>query len=155
VTATILSGAVIVVNIITDIDEPAWLTGVALSCLALAVVFAVPPFFYLGKYGMSRNGDPYYSTTRVVEHGVYSLVRHPQYLGYTLLVLGFACLDPNWIAIVLAIGASAMFYAQAISEENFCSEKLGVDYDDYVTRVPRFNFVKGLFRVLRKRIDEQ
>jgi protein-S-isoprenylcysteine O-methyltransferase Ste14 len=146
IAATILSVVVLVANLIADIDEPGWLTGIGLACLALAVVLAVPPFFLLRRYGMPRTGDAFYATTHVVDKSVYSLVRHPQYLGYSLLVLGFACLDPHWIAIACAVGASALFYKQAILEERFCCRELGADYVGYSKRVPRFNILQGLLR---------
>jgi protein-S-isoprenylcysteine O-methyltransferase Ste14 len=146
----LLSVTVLVVSIAIDIDEPQWITGIGIACLVLAVVFALPPFFHLRRHGSTRQGGAYYATTRVVDVGVYALVRHPQYLGYGLLVLGFTCLDPYWAAILLAAGAVFSFHLQAVAEERYCSTQMGPDYDDYMKRVPRFNFFLGLMRVLRK-----
>jgi len=151
VIATLLSVAVIVLNVAVDVSEPGWLTGIGLTFLALAVMFALPPFFHLKRFGKPDKGDAYFSTTRVVDIGVYSVVRHPQYIGYSLLLLGFACLDPHWSLIVFAAGALFFFYLQAIFEERYCSMHLGSDYDDYKNRTPRFNFVLGLFRLAKAR----
>ena len=149
--ATLSSVGVIVVNLAVDIDEPLWLTGIGLACFVLAVTFSVPPFFLLKKHGRIEGGGPYYSTTTLVDKGVYSVVRHPQYVGYALFVLGFACLDPHWLAVGLAILGSALFYLQAILEEGFCAAHLGSEYHEYGKRVPRFNFVQGVFRIVNRR----
>lgn len=147
VVATVLSVAEIVLNVAIEVDEPGWMTGIGLACLVLAVMFALPPFFHLRRFGEPIDGDAYFATTRVVDRGAYAVVRHPQYVGYSLLVFGFACLNPHRISFVLAVGASAFFYMQAIAEERYCAVHLGPDYDDYIKRVPRFNFLLGLCRL--------
>ena len=151
VVAGVLSACLFVVNIVVDVDEPTWLTVSELVCLGLAVPFVVLPFFHLAKYGEAKPGDAFFETTRVAEHGIYSLVRHPQYLGYSLLVLGFGCLDPNLLSVCLAGGALAFFYMQSIVEERFCREHLGAEYDGYMKRVPRVNFIWGLYLIARRR----
>jgi len=148
IVATIFSAGVLVVNVFLDIDEPVWLTGIGLLCLGLAVLFAVPPFFHLKRFGAPEAEDVYFATTRVVDKGVYSLVRHPQYLGYTLLVFGFSCIDPHPVSIGLAVGAAIAFYVQSIAEERFCCGQLEQEYRDYMLRVPRFNFLSGLCRLV-------
>ena len=90
----------------------------------------------------------------MVDKGVYGLVRHPQYLGYTLLVLSFCSLDPHPLTLGLAGGASVFFYVQSMAEENFCRENLGPEYGDYMKRVPRFNFLLGVYRIAKKRLTK-
>ena len=150
VAATLLSVSVLVVNLAIEVDEPRWITGIGIACLGLAVMFVLPPFFHLKRLGLPPQGHAYYATIRVVDRGAYALVRHPQYLGYGLLISGFTCLDPHWSSISLTAGAIFFFNLQAASEERHCSKQLGPDYDDYVKRVPRFNFILGLLRVARK-----
>ena len=152
--AGFLSVSLFAVNIVVDVDEPLWLTISSLVCFGLAVPFASVPFFHLARYGEPKQGDAFYKTTRVVDRGIYALVRHPQYLGYSLLVLGFVGLDPNLLSICLAGGALVFFYAQAIVEERFCEENLGSEYDAYKKRVPRVNFVLGLYRFACGRLSK-
>jgi protein-S-isoprenylcysteine O-methyltransferase Ste14 len=90
----------------------------------------------------------------VADRGLYAVVRHPQYLGYICLVLGFGAIDPHPLILALAGGAAVFFYIQAVLEERHCLEQMGADYADYMKRVPRFNLVLGLFRIaLRRRRD--
>ena len=90
-------------------------------------------------------------TNVVVDRGLYAIVRHPQYLGYMLLVLGFICLFQNPIIGALGALAIALFYGQVVREERHCIQKFGKEYEDYVQRVPRFNFILGIIRVLARR----
>ncbi len=120
-------------------------------CVALlAPVFFVPPFFLLKRHGGVETGQSYFCTTRVVDRGVYGIVRHPQYVGYALLAVGFAMRTQNVVSWALAGIAAAFFYLQARNEERFCVRGLGAEYAAYMKRVPRFNFVVGLLRHLRR-----
>jgi protein-S-isoprenylcysteine O-methyltransferase Ste14 len=145
--AGVLSVCLFVVNIIVDVNEPTWLTVSSLVCLALAVPFAAIPFLHLAKFGKPKPADAFYVTTRVADRGVYAMVRHPQYLGYMFLVVGFAGLDPHPVALAVAGAAVAFFYLQCVLEERFCREVFGEDYNHYVMRVPRVNFLLGLYRI--------
>ena len=150
--AAALSVCLFVVSIVVDVDEPSWVTGLGLVCLVLAVFFVGLPFIHLAKYGKPKLGDAFFETTRVADRGVYTIVRHPQYLGYMFLVVGFAGLDPHPAAIGLAGAAVAFFYLQCVLEERFCRDAFGEDYNQYVERVPRINFLLGLYRLTRKRM---
>lgn len=150
VVAGVLSIVLFVVNIVVDVAEPIWVTITGLMCLGLAVPFAVLPFFHLSEYGKPKSGDAFFATTRVADEGIYSLVRHPQYLGYMLLVVGFAGIDPHPVALGLMVAAVAFFYMQCVSEERFCHEVFGENYGRYAKRVPRINVLLGLYRSVRR-----
>jgi protein-S-isoprenylcysteine O-methyltransferase Ste14 len=129
---------------------PSWLKAISVALLLLAAIFIFLPFVQLPRYGKADQGNPYFQTTRVVDRGLYGIVRHPQYLGYSLLAVGFAGLRPHPLVIGLAAGALAFFYAQSVIEERFCCEKFGPEYRDYMRRVPRLNFLRGLFRMVMR-----
>ncbi len=126
------------------------IAGVVL--LLLAPFLFVPPFFLLKKYGRTEPGQSYFCTTKVVDRGVYGVVRHPQYVGYALLASGFAMRTQNIISWIFAGVAVAFFYLQALCEERFCSRQLGAEYATYMQRVPRFNLAFGLLRYLKAKI---
>jgi protein-S-isoprenylcysteine O-methyltransferase Ste14 len=119
--------------------------------LLLAPLFFVPPFFLLQKHGRVETGQSYSFTTRVVDRGVYGVVRHPQYVGYALLAIGFAMRTQHIVSWALAVLAVAFFYLQALKEERFCVRQLGAEYAAYMKQVPRFNFVAGLLRYLTRK----
>ncbi len=138
------------VSTMLDVDEPAWVTALGLGCFAFAVLFAGLPFLHLARYGKPKPGDAFFETTQVADKGVYGLVRHPQYLGYMLLVVGFASINPHPLTLGLAGAAVAFFYLQCVVEERFCLERMGTAYGEYKKRVPRINVVLGLYRIVRR-----
>ena len=150
-------GGVLAVGVIggqafVDVAAPKWLTVIAVALLLLSPVLIGLPFRDLPRYGLPRPGEPFFATTRLVDKGVYRLVRHPQYLGYTLLVLGFGALNPHPAILGLAGGAAAFFYLQAVQEERACRSEWAAAYKAYMGRVPRFNFLLGVIRVVRERL---
>jgi protein-S-isoprenylcysteine O-methyltransferase Ste14 len=123
----------------------------ALPLLLVGVALAFLPFHALRRHGRTEPGRSYMHTTRVVDRGVYALVRHPQYLGYMLFDAGFALISQNvWIA-TLALLAVAFFALQVREEERFLRARFGPDYEDYARRVPGLNLPLGVVRRLRRR----
>jgi len=150
-------GAVLAIGVIggqaiVDVSAPKWLTAVAIALLLLSIIFIGLPFRDLPRYGLPRSGEPFFATTRLVDKGIYRVVRHPQYLGYTLLVLGFGALNPHPAILGLAGGAAAFFYLQAVQEERACHAEWTSAYEAYMGQVPRFNLLLGVIRVLRERL---
>ncbi len=133
-----------------DVDGPRWLTLLGVALTAAAVPFIVLPFFHLRRHGMPRRGRPFHETTRMVHNGVYRIVRHPQYVGYTLLVVGLAVINPHTVTLILAVAAAVLFYVQAVSEERFCEAAFGREYHAYARAVPRFNLPLGLLRTVQR-----
>lgn len=118
----------------------------ALALLAASLPLFTLPFVHLGRYGESAPGDAYMQTTRVADRGIYGVVRHPQYLGYMLLAVGFALLSPHPLVLGAAAVAVAAFVAQAALEERALLDRFGPAYAAYRARVPRFNVLAGLWR---------
>jgi protein-S-isoprenylcysteine O-methyltransferase Ste14 len=129
-------------------EEPARaaLQYLGVACLALALPLFVLPFLHLTRYGAPAPGQSFVHTTRVADRGLYSVVRHPQYLGYSLLVAGFALISPNAGSLTLALVAVVGFVMQAKVEERFLRVRMGSAYAAYAQRVPRFNVVRGMWR---------
>lgn len=119
--------------------------------LLLSPLFMFFPFYLLKRHGATDEGAQFFQTTRVVDRGVYAIVRHPQYLGYILLVLGFALHSQHHLTATIAGVAILLFYVQSIREERFCARHLGDEYLAYMQRVPRFNVLVGSLRYLSRR----
>ncbi len=146
----LLAGAATITLFVADQlavgGDIAWLKVLGVATLLLAALFMFAPFYYLSQYGQVGEGKHFIYTTQVVDRGVYAIVRHPQYLGYALLDLGFALLYQSWATAVPAALAILFFYLQVMQEERFCVYQMGADYEAYCTRVPRFNFLLGIIR---------
>jgi protein-S-isoprenylcysteine O-methyltransferase Ste14 len=124
------------------------LRGIGVFLLALAPVFMFWPLYLLAKND-GREGQAYLEASCVTDNGLYAVARHPQYLGYSALAWGFGLLSPHWIALLLAATASVLFYLQAVREERYCIDRFGASYERYRQRVPRYNIVLGIVRLLR------
>jgi protein-S-isoprenylcysteine O-methyltransferase Ste14 len=124
------------------------LRGAGVLALLLAGVFIFTPFYHVSKYGGAPDDRTYMETRVVVDRGLYAVTRHPQYLGYILLACGFALLSQHWITALLAGAGTTFFYLQAVREESYCLAQLGEPYARYLRRVPRFNIVLGVIRLL-------
>ncbi|MGD8727052.1 MAG: isoprenylcysteine carboxylmethyltransferase family protein [Gemmatimonadales bacterium] len=115
----------------------------------LSIILMFAPIHTLKRYGNVPPDATYMGTTRVVDSGLFGVVRHPQYSGYVLLCITFVLVSQHVVVTALAIPASVCFYLQAMDEEVFLVERLGEPYEQYKARVPRFNFLLGLYRLLR------
>lgn len=147
--AFLFSAIVLVVVPFLERGENRYLRAAGVPILAAAGVFMFVPFYLLKRYGQVDQAKSYIDTTVVVDRGLYSIVRHPQYLGYTFLVVGFILLSQNWLIAVPGLLAIVCFYLQSVAEERFCREEFGEPYEDYLRHVPRFNFVWGIIRLCR------
>lgn len=119
--------------------------------LLIAAVFIFEPFYILSKHGKRSLGKTYMQAEEVVDSGLYAITRHPQYLGYMLLGCGFALLSTHWAAFLLAIIVASLFRIQAVKEERYCLSRFGEPYAQYLRRVPRFNILLGIRRLLQER----
>jgi len=146
--ASLLFVILLLMTIFLPKGENPYLRAGGVFILTLAAIFIFLPFYFLSKYGRVGMGDSYMQTRQVVDRGPYAIVRHPQYLGYVLLACGFAFLRQHWTIILLTVLGSVFFYLQAVEDEAICISKFGEAYRQYCQRVPRFNFILGLIRVL-------
>ncbi len=137
-------------NYLVGLDSK-FLRTTGLLTLLLAVCFIFIPFFSLKKDGAPRQGDTYMQSTRVVTNGIYSIVRHPMYLGYMFLTVGFTFLTIHWITIVFAVVAFFFYNRQINLEEMELQERFGQTYRDYCLMTPKLNFLFGLGRIIFKR----
>jgi protein-S-isoprenylcysteine O-methyltransferase Ste14 len=74
---------------------------------------------------------------RLITTGPYALVRHPSYLGYFLMFIGF--LFTAQIIVALAPLAAIPGYVSVVrEEEEMLLMRFGDDYVEYAERIGRF-----------------
>ena len=113
-----------------------WLFGVALSFLVVGLIIRWTAILTLGRF---------FSTSvairqdhRLVQTGLYRLVRHPSYTGLLLLFLGMALSFGNWLSfIVIVIPFLAALLYRIQVEESSLAEALGQDYVAYCRSTKR------------------
>ena len=114
------------------------------------LVFGWLPVIEFRRKGGVRKGESYIHTTKLVDTGIYSIVRHPQYVTFMLWAIAGMLLFQHWIIVLLGIPIFPLTYIDLIKADKDAIEKLGTDYKAYMKRVPRANFLLGIIRRYRK-----
>jgi protein-S-isoprenylcysteine O-methyltransferase Ste14 len=147
--ASIATFILLIAGLFVERGDDALLKALGVATFLPAIIFMFGPFVHLSRHGEVEEGKSFIHTTAVVDRGLYGIVRHPQYLGYCLLALGFALVSQHLAMLALAVVAVVFFYVQMVREERFLQRELGEPYEAYMERVPRANFFLGLYRHLR------
>jgi len=74
----------------------------------------------------------------LAETGPYARVRHPQYVGFVLIMFGFFVQWPTLLTLVMLPVLLLMYRHLSIVEEREGLEAFGAAYRAYASRVPRF-----------------
>ncbi|NNF83812.1 MAG: isoprenylcysteine carboxylmethyltransferase family protein [Deltaproteobacteria bacterium] len=75
---------------------------------------------------------------RLATTGAYARVRHPQYAGFILIMLGFLFQWPTLLTLLMFPVLVYMYYRLALREESDSREAFGEAWDEYAARTPRF-----------------
>jgi len=117
---------------------------------AIGMVLVMVPIVMFPRRGGVPKGKSFVYTTRLVDTGIYAVVRHPQYLGGILAIfVATPLFYPHWLFVVLGIPGIVILYWSTKSEEKRLTERFGDDYQAYMQRVPRMNIILGIIRLLR------
>lgn len=150
--ATILFISQIVVGVyllptVSQIEILAY-AGVALYAFS-GIVFGLLPVFEFRKKGRLQTGKSYIHTTQLVDTGIYSIVRHPQYLTFIMWAIAGILLFQHWIVVLLGVPVLPLTYVDLIKADKDVIKKFGREYESYMKKVPRTNFLLGIIRKFR------
>lgn len=70
--------------------------------------------------------------------GPYARIRHPQYVAFVLILLGFLLQWPTLLTLVMFPVLLVMYTRLASMEEREMHAQFGAAYEEYAKRVPRF-----------------
>jgi protein-S-isoprenylcysteine O-methyltransferase Ste14 len=116
--------------------------GILLIILAMATLRR--------KGNLQERGD-FTSTTVVVKRGVYSVVRHPLYLGWLLTYPAAMLVSQHWLIVIFGVlGIISIDHITRMADEQLVKE-FGVDYETYMQEVPRLNILLGIVRKLKRK----
>ena len=71
---------------------------------------------------------------RVIDTGIYAIVRHPMYTGFGPMVVGSALWLESYVAALLAIVPIGILAVRSVFEERFLKRELN-GYDAYTKKV--------------------
>ena len=114
------------------------------------IIFGMLPVFEFRKKGGVQKGQSYIHTTKIVDTGIYSVVRHPQYVTFILWALSGMLLFQHWLIILIGVPVIPLTYIDLIKADKACTERFGEDYEAYMKKVPRANFLLGIIRRLQR-----
>jgi protein-S-isoprenylcysteine O-methyltransferase Ste14 len=150
-----ISQIIVGIYILSDVSQIEILAYVGVGLYVFSgIVFGMLPVMEFRKKGRVRKGKSYIHTTKLVDTGIYSIVRHPQFVTFILWAIAGMLLFQHWIIIVLGIPIIPLTYIDLIKADKDAIEKFGDDYKAYMKRVPRANFLLGIIRFLRRRKKE-
>jgi len=75
---------------------------------------------------------------KLATSGTYAYVRHPQYVGFILVMLGFLFQWPTLLTLAMFPVLVWMYVRLARSEEKEAIAEFGAEYESYANRVPGF-----------------
>lgn len=92
-----------------------------------------------GMYGVSTSfAAPLQAQHRLIQHGPYTYIRHPMYLGYWLLLAGIMVIYRTWTPVLLLAMCVVSFSRRAQREEAALENAFGAEWQAYKARTGRF-----------------
>lgn len=109
---------------------------VAITLLAVGLVLRWTAILTLGRF--FTVDVAIHSDHRLVDTGLYGVVRHPSYTGMLLTFLGLGVSFGNWVSFVLLVlPVTLALYRRILTEEQALLKALGAPYEDYCARTSR------------------
>jgi protein-S-isoprenylcysteine O-methyltransferase Ste14 len=93
-----------------------------------------------GTVSLGRNLTPFpkpCASTRLVQTGIYGLMRHPLYTAVFCGSVGWALVWRSWLALLAGLALAPLFDAKARREERWLRQQFP-EYAGYEQRVRRF-----------------
>jgi len=118
--------------------------------MMISAIFGWLPIFTFRKRGKVQ-GRSYVHTTVLVDSGVYAIVRHPQYLAGILLNVALTLITLHWLVAALGLISIILLVMNTYDEEVTNLDKFGKEYESYCQKVPRLNFLLGIWKVIRRK----
>jgi protein-S-isoprenylcysteine O-methyltransferase Ste14 len=135
--------------LMTVVEAIMWVSWIILSLvpqatmpLPLSIAILFGPFLFLigitmffeAKKELKGFRDP----GKLLTTGIYGKVRHPMYLGWMLILLGFPLLFRALLAFIISIFLSAILVLWAYVEERELESKYGDELKAYRRKVGMF-----------------
>ncbi|GAH89267.1 unnamed protein product, partial [marine sediment metagenome] len=121
-----------------------YLQYVSIVFLIIGIIFTVSSFVSLKRIGKPTSGLE--NTTKMINKGIFKILRHPIYLGLSLFTIGFLFAYQTIALIIIGFIAVVLFYIASRVEDSYNIKKFGREYIEYMKNVPLWNFFLGMSR---------
>lgn len=158
-----LAGAFLIGEMATFVllGEPLWtlehpalrtlLVAATWAVWALGLVLLVLPTSTLRRHGGVTREASYIHTRNPVQTGIYALVRHPQYLGWTLMYYPLVGFKPHALLALVAVLGTVTRHRISRQEDRRLIGQFGQRYEAYMASTPGMNLLAGIVRLVRRR----
>lgn len=143
-------GQIVLAILLYDTNGSSFVRNIGWVILWVSAVFGWLPILTFKRWGGVPQRKSFVHTTVLVDRGVYSVVRHPQYLAGILICLALALIAQHWAVTVLGAIGIVIYYGDTYEEEKSALAKFGKAYRAYMETVPRVNFALGIARRVRQ-----
>ncbi len=112
-----------------------------IDIIALAILIIGTVILFLST--IKLNNDLVFGLSSSESHqlqtkGIYSISRHPFYLGFIFILFSSCLFNPHYLNILAFIGAWIIHHFIMIKEEQFLNSQYGEEYRQYAKRVNRY-----------------
>src|SRR4030042_2779766 len=107
-----------------------WYFPVALGIIILALAGYFTGAGLKTVFGEVRNPP------QVISRGVFSIVRHPVYLGSIMTILGLTIMTLSFFSLIIWLIIVIFYYYISRHEEKLLLARFGKEYEDYMKEVP-------------------
>jgi len=121
----------------------------------LSIIFGLLPILTFRKKGDSPEKSSYIHTTKLVDTGIYAIVRHPQFLAGILWSVALVFISQHWVVDILFIPVIITTYVDTRRANKNLFEKFGEDYRNYMKRVPNLNVLWGIILLVIRNIKKE
>lgn len=117
-----------------------WVVVFGGSTMAWVLVMGISLLFMLAGYTLMSKGwkAVHGAHGQIVTDGVYAYVRHPQYTGLFLLIIGFLIQWPTLLTILMAPILVFAYIHLSRREEQAMYERFNHNYTQYIGQKPMF-----------------
>ena len=119
---------------------------------SFAVVCGILPIITFRRKGGVSKSSTYIKTTSLVNTGIYSVVRHPQFLAGIMWSIALAFISQHWVIDVMILPVIVCTYIDSIRANERLIQKFGQEYSDYMDDVPGLNIVWGIIKLLSRKL---
>ena len=124
VTILFISQIIVGIYLLSEVSQIHFVAYIGVGLYVFSgIVFGWLPVIEFRKRGRVRSGKSYIHTTKLVDTGIYSIVRHPQYVTFMLWAVAGALLFQHWTVILLSIPIFPLTYFDLIRADRDAIEK--------------------------------